>query len=227
MNRYNLFHKVHKGLRALLYDTGMLLQRTDFTMESEAQEAIGRVQFVVSLFEQFQQAEDAVVLPAMMGYEVSVTNSFEQEHEEVYILGRKLEKLLSDFKTVSLPLEKVAVSNEIVATFEEYTLVQILHMAMEEQVVNRILWRYYTDAELQKLAWKIITDADAPLSTPYSKWILQGLNNNEIVRWLIEAKHTAKAVEFESLLRTAEAELHPRRWSLLQDVLSTGTLLTH
>lgn len=226
MNRYNLFHKIHKGLRALLYDTGMLLQRTDFTMESEAQEAIARVQFVVSLFEQFQQAEDAVVLPAMIGYEMSVTESFEQEHEEGYLLGRKLERLVSDFTIVSLPLEKVAVSTELVATFEEYTLIHILHMAREEQVVNRILWRYYTDTELQKIAWKIINDADAPLSTPYNKWILQGLNNNEIVRWLKEAKHTAKEPEFESLLKTAEAELHPHRWSLLQDVLATGTFLT-
>lgn len=225
MHRYNLFHKIHKGLRALLYDTGMLLQRTDFTIEEEAQEATGRVQFAVSLFEQFRQSEDAFVLPALTGFEPSVTEAFEQEHEEGYLLGQKLEYLMADFKTISLPLEKIAVSDELMAVFEEYTLFHILHMAREEQVVNKILWRYYTDAELQKIAWKIINDPASPLSMPYNKWMLLGLNNNEIVRWLKEVKLTAKEIEFQSLLKTAEAELHPHRWNLLQDVLTTGTFM--
>jgi hypothetical protein len=225
MNRYNLFHKIHKGLRALLYDTGMLLQRTDFTMENEAQEAIGRVQFVVALFDQFQQSEDTVVLPAITGYEAGVIQAFDQEHEETYLLGRKLERLVNDFTETSLPLEKVAVSAELLATFEEYTLIHILHMAREELVVNKFLWRYYTDGELQKIAWKMTNDPDSPFSALYNKWIFRGLNNNEIVRWLKEAKHSADRTEFESLLKTAEAELHPHRWSLLQDVLATGIFL--
>jgi hypothetical protein len=227
MNRYNLFHKIHKGLRALLFDTSMLLQRTDFTMEEEATEAIGRVQFAVCLFDQYKQSEDLYVLPVMMDYEPDLGDAFEQEHEEAYLLGKKVEGLVRDFKAATLPFEKVTFSTELMSLFEEFTLFNILHMAREEQVVNKVLWRYYTDAELQKISWKIINDAESPFVMPYNKWMFRGLNNNEIIRWLKEVKQSAKEIDFLSLLKTAEAELHPHRWCLLQDVLATGRFLAN
>lgn len=227
MNRYNLFHKIHKGLRALLYDTSMLLQRTDFTLAEEAEEAICRVQFAVSLFDQFQQSEDNFVLPVMMDYEPGLADSFEHDHEESYEMGKKLQRLAGDFQAATLPFEKIAISGTLLALFEEFTLFSILHMTREEQIVNKVLWRYYTDAELQKISWKIINAAESPFIMPYNKWMFRGLNNNEIIRWLKEVKETAREREFESLLKTAEAELHPQRWSLLQDVLLTGRLLAN
>jgi len=227
MSRYNLFHKIHKGLRALLYDTSMLLQRTDFTIEDEARDAICRVQFVLTLFNEFQDSEDGYVLPVMMTYEPGVADAFEQDHEEAYILGEKINRLIADFKSVTLPLEKVSISNELVAMFEEFTLFNILHMTREEQLANKMLWRYYTDAELQKIAWKIVNSTESQVIMPYSKWMIRGLNNNEIVRWLKEVKHTAPEMEFRSLLKTAEDELHPSRWNLLQDVLTAGTFLAN
>ncbi|HET7897909.1 MAG TPA: hypothetical protein VFL47_09575, partial [Flavisolibacter sp.] len=91
----------------------------------------------------------------------------------------------------------------------------------------KILWRYYTDAELQKLAWVIVNTTESTALLPYSKWMIRGLNNTEIVRWLKEVKTTAPELAFRSLLKTAEDELHPSRWSLLQDVLTAGTLLAN
>jgi hypothetical protein len=224
MNRYNLFHKIHKGLRALLYDTSLLLQRTDFTIEAEAKEAVLRVQFVLALFDQYQHSEDVYVLPVMTIYEPGVADAFEQDHEEAYLLASKIEVLIANFKKATLPFEQVAISNEIVAQFEEFTLFNILHMTREEQLANKMLWRYYTDADLQKIAWKIVNSAESSVNKSYGKWMIRGLNNNEIVRWLKEVKMTAPELEFRSLLQTAEHELHPSRWSLLQDVLTTGTL---
>ena len=51
MNRYNIFYQVHKGLRAMLYETALLLQHTDFTNFDEAEQAIEQLQTVVELFD--------------------------------------------------------------------------------------------------------------------------------------------------------------------------------
>lgn len=225
MARYQLFHRIHKGLRALLYDTGLLLQRTDFTIADESREAVNRLHFVVALFERYQASEDLYLLPAMMACEPGIASSFEEEHEEGYLLGKKLEKLTADFQKARLPLEQVAAGAEIFALFDEFILFNILHMGREEQVVTKILWRYYTDAELQKIAWKIVGESEPSFLSPYSKWMIRGLNNNEIVRWLKEVKHTAEERDFNLLLKTAEAELQPGRLNLLQDVLMTTALV--
>lgn len=224
MPRYNLFPRIHKGLRALLYDSSMLLQRTDFTIQDEAREAISRIQFVVALFEKYQHSEDKYVLPAITAYEPGIADAFEQEHEEAFLMGKKLEALLKDFTNTSLPLEQVAISTGIVSLFEEFTVFTIRHMAREESLVNKMLWRYYTDTELQKIAWKIISESEPSFMSPYSKWMIRGLNNNEIVRWLKEVRHTADEDDFQRLLKTAETELHPHRWCQLQEVLHTGAL---
>ncbi|HEV7331389.1 MAG TPA: hypothetical protein VGN63_10150 [Flavisolibacter sp.] len=222
MNRYNLFHRIHKGLRALLYDTSILLQRTDFTIQEEARVAISRLQFVISLFEKYQDSEDQYVLPAITAYEPGIAVGFEQEHEETYLVVKKLEALLKDFASTSLPLEQVSIGNEMVALFEEFTLSAILQIGREEQLVNKMLWRYYSDSELQKIALKIIRETETSTVSPYSKWMIRGLNNNEIVHWLKEVRHSADEDEYQTLLKTAAAELHPQRWNLLQDVLFTG-----
>lgn len=227
MHRYNLFHKIHKGLQALLYDTSMLLQRIDFTIDEEAADGIGRVQFVLSLFDRFQESEDAFILPVMMTYEPGVADAFEQDHEEAYLLSEKITTQVNHFRKASLPLEKLTFSNEIVTLFEEYTLFNILHMAREEQLANQLLWRYYTDAELKRIAWKIVSTTGSEALQPYSKWMIRGLNNNEIVGWLKEVKCTAPEMEFRSLLKTAEDELQPGRWNVLQDVLTSGTFLAN
>ncbi len=49
--RVNIFNQIHKGLRALLYESSLLLQQTDFSDEQEMQIAISRVKMVADLFD--------------------------------------------------------------------------------------------------------------------------------------------------------------------------------
>ena len=45
--RVNIFNQIHKGLRALLYDTSILLQQTDFSNEEEMETAVKRGRITV------------------------------------------------------------------------------------------------------------------------------------------------------------------------------------
>ena len=42
MQRYNIFHQVHKGLKALLYETALQVQQTGFWNADEADDVIGQ-----------------------------------------------------------------------------------------------------------------------------------------------------------------------------------------
>jgi hypothetical protein len=65
MQRYNGFNLIHKGLRALLYHTGLQLQQTDFTVEDETEAAVNRVKEAIMLFEGHAHKEDNLILPAI------------------------------------------------------------------------------------------------------------------------------------------------------------------
>jgi len=214
MNRYNVFHRIHKGVRALLFDTSLLLQRTDFSNDGEARDAVGRLRLVIALFERYQHWEEQYVLPAVNAYEPSIAVAFGQDHEGVYLSVKKLGSLLTDFNNSTLPLEKVALGPEIITRFENIILATIPYMRREQSLVNKILWQYYADSELQQIAWKMASETEASLVTLYNKWMIRGLNNSEIIRWFKEVRQTMDGEgDFYQLLKTAEGELHPICWN--------------
>ncbi|MDQ3276683.1 MAG: hypothetical protein M3Q06_00040, partial [Bacteroidota bacterium] len=149
MNRYTVFYRVHKGLRALLFDTSLLLQRTDFTIEEEAGKAINRLRLVIAFLEQYRYWEDKYILPAMHAFEPGIAVEFEQEHENAYQREKKLENLLKDFSATLLPLEKLQWGAAISAQFEAVMQATIRYLSREQSLIDMMLWRYYTDFELQ------------------------------------------------------------------------------
>ncbi len=52
MERYNVFTRVHKGLRAFLFETAMTVQQTDFSVTDEAEAAMGRIGEALYYFNQ-------------------------------------------------------------------------------------------------------------------------------------------------------------------------------
>src|SRR5215475_13193184 len=105
--RHNTFYQIHKGLRAMLYETAIELQRTDFNNEEESAKALTNIENVVSLFDKHAYHEDTLVFPAVEKYEPSVVDAFEQEHLKDHELGSKLRVLIAMFDSVETDNEKI------------------------------------------------------------------------------------------------------------------------
>lgn len=224
MQRFNIFFPVHKGLRALLYETAIQLQQTNFTDNEEAADSVGQVKTVVSLFESHAHKEDNFVLPAIASYEPSVVATFEQEHEEDNALGESLERWIIAFEYAQALSAKQTIGEELTKAYIQFMVFNLRHMAKEEKVINPLLWRYYSDAELHQLTGKIIESIPSHEMAFFSRWMIRGLNNAEIQNWLSGVKNTAPEPVFQSLLDIAEEELQPHRWELIQDSLTENTL---
>lgn len=89
MLRFNSFNMIHKALRAMLYDTALTLQQTDFTDAMEAETALSKVEDVIHQFEQHAHHEDTFMLPAIEKFAPQVVEDFEKEHVEDLELGNR------------------------------------------------------------------------------------------------------------------------------------------
>ena len=225
MKRYNIFFPIHKGLRALLCETAQLLQQTSFTDVDEAADAIDRVKSVVSVFESHASKEDNYVFSALDAFEPSVVAAFEQEHEEDHELGEHLQKWVTAFEYAVAPSAKQSIGDELVKSFIGFMVFNLRHMAKEEQVINPLLWRYYTDEELHAITQKILASIPPEEAAYFSRWMVRGLNNAEILGWLKGVKNSAPQPVFASLLGIAEEELHPHRWNFVQEFLTEGAMV--
>lgn len=225
MNRYNIFYLVHKGLRALLYETALLIQQTDFTNTDEAEQSLAQLEIVLQLFDKHAHSEDTLVFSAIEQYEPSVADAFEQEHEKDHALGERLKEFSAAFINASTDDGKIILGKKINQAFIDFMVFNLEHMAKEEDIINTALWRYYTDGELQGITQKIVAAIPPPLMVLYSKWMMRGLSNNEITGWLKQVKNTAPDFVFQSLIKTAEDELCIQRLQLIREALTEGAMV--
>ena len=221
--RVNIFNQIHKGLRALLYETSLLLQQTDFFHEEEMKAAVERVTLVADLFDDHAHHEDEFILPAIQEYEPSIVDAFEQEHETDGRLTRALKDSLMAVQMAS-PLVRTEMANELTKTFVHFMVFNLEHMSKEENILNKILWRYYSDDEILAIQKKILASLSPWSAATGSRWMMRGLNNPEIVRWLRSVEESAPESVFQNLFATAEKELPEHRFRRVLETLTEGVM---
>lgn len=222
MKRYNTFYQIHKGLRALMYETALLIQRADFCTEAECQYVKQQVQTLVALFEKHAASEDHHVFAAVKTYEPSVADAFEQEHMKDHALGIKLQTALDELDKAG---DKTEAGNTLSNVFTEFMVFNLAHMAREEEVINTLLWRYYSDGDLHNLTLQIVAGIAPDQLLLYNKWMMRGLSIPEICGWLQEVKNNAPAFVFAALMKTAEDELSSGGKLQVAEALTEGAML--
>jgi len=224
MNRYNIFYQVHKGLRAMLYETALLLQHTDFTNFDEAEQTIEQLLAVVELFDKHAHTEDTLVFDAITSFEPSLVNAFEQEHREDHALGRRLTGVILSYGYAVSSSDQLEIGRSIASAFIEFMIFNLNHMAKEEDVINKALWKHYSDAALHGITQKIISSLPHSHMIKFSTWMIRGLSNNEIINWLREIKNNAPYPVFQSMLQMAQQQLNSNRWLRVQEALAEGAM---
>lgn len=224
MQQYNMFNQIHKGLRALLYDTAMQVQHTDFWNVDDAAVVIARIREVVFLFDKHAHSEDNFVFPAIEKYEPSVADLFEQEHVKDHQLGEALAGALAAYEAAPTLNEKVAAAPFISQSFIRFLVFNLEHMAREEEVLNKILWRYYSTEELVGITKEIIAHIPPHVLAKMNSWMLRGLNVPEITSWLNQVQATAPEFIYRALLEAAEEVLSEQRFRLVAKGLNKETV---
>jgi hypothetical protein len=208
-----------------LFETALQVQQTDFWNIDEAEDVIERINDVVRLFEKHAHSEDRLVFPAIEKYEPSVKDAFEQEHIKDHLLGQQLQEAISSYNQADVITGKAFAGRQIQTAFLRFMVFNIEHMAKEEEVINPILWRYYSDTELHSITTTIIAGIPPEYMVQYSRWMMRGLNNAEITQWLREVEKNAPAPVFQGLFVTAEKELPERRFRQILESLTEGAML--
>ena len=225
MTRFNIFNQIHKALRAMLYDTSLALQQTYFADAEEAETAMEKVRQVVDIFDEHAANEDHFVLPAIERYEPSLVGSFEQEHEKDHALTEKLRGLLMVYNHAVKTEVKIETGQAINHAFIEFMIFNLEHMSKEETVLNKILWRYYTDEEILDINQRIIISIPQHVTAFTSAWMMRGLSNTEISGWLKAVEKNAPRPVFTQLFSIAEKELSNNRFRKVLENLTEGTMV--
>jgi hemerythrin HHE cation binding domain-containing protein len=210
--RYNIFYQIHKALRFMLYETGIELQRTDFSNSEEANACLKKITEVVELFEQHAHNEDEKVFSALQVYEPSVVDSFEQEHETDLELAGKLKAIVNMFDSLTTDEEKLGLASALRRSYIEFMVFNLQHMAREEDVINNLLWRYYRDEDILAIEHDIVSSQPAEEAAFVVNLMMKALSTQEIVGWLKAVEKSAPDFVFNKLFEAAEKQLSHSRF---------------
>lgn len=217
--RYNIFNHIHKALRALLYETGSLLQQTDFTDADESEVALRKVHEVADIFDKHALHEDTYVLPAIAQYDAALVHSFEQEHDEDIAMAQRLKGLLNAFNNAVSSTERKDAGNAIHTAYVEFMAFNLSHMAREERILNIALWKHYTDVEIMDINNIIVANIPVAELQATSVLMIRSLNNEEIITLLKHVRSTAPEPAFQTLYMIASDELPLVRWQKVKRAL--------
>ena len=216
MQRYNIFYQVHKGLREMLYSSASQIQQTDFANQQQREGIARQLYDVLDLFDKHAATEDQWILPAIANYEPAVTTLFAEEHIKDHDLSEKLRSIIKGLQEAGSVHDQETWGAVLRPVFIEFLVFNLEHMAKEEEVLNRLLWRYFSDEELHGITQKILGYLPPETLQQYSTWMIRALSNNEISGWLKELKATAPDFIYEGLKNLAQKELPQQRWNFIR-----------
>ena len=224
MKRYNTFNKIHKGIRALMYDTALFLQQCDFNNRSEAEMACTGVERVLSVCAEHAFHEEQFVLAAIEKENPELCDEIECEHQAgKHITKRIKEYLLAIQECNNNP--KAPASEKLCRSFNDFIAFSLYHMNKEEEQVNKILWSLYTDEEIMAFELAAINCLSPEKLEFFSKWIMRGLADCEIIEWLKEIRNGSRQSCFQPLLNIAQKELPEHRWLKIESELMDGVMI--
>ncbi|MBB1286652.1 hemerythrin domain-containing protein [Flavisolibacter sp. BT320] len=223
--RFNPFNQVHKGLRALLYDTALLLQHTNFSAEEEIAEAVERVRLVNTLFDHHAHVEDSQIFPLLKTYAPEIVDDFEFQHQMDHELSKGLEKCLHLFTETNSPEQNLWAGNELLQHFNAFLAFNVEHMKKEETIVNACLWRYFSDEELKRKVQEIAASIPPEENKDFGFWMLRGMATHEIIDWFNEIKLAAPPPVFQAFCDLADAALPEKQWNNVKEALQEGAML--
>lgn len=209
MQRYNGFTMIHKALRAMLYDSALTLQQTQFADDKEAETALSKIEDVLFLFEGHAHHEDHFILPLIAAYEPSLVDEFESEHVTDLKLSNDLKNLINIFRNANFSEEKIAAGSALTKSFVEFMVFNLNHMAKEEVLINQALWKHYGDEQLIAGNRKLVASVKPEEMAIASKWMLRGVNYTDAIGWLSGIKAGAPSFVFDSFMQLASKEMKP------------------
>ncbi|MBO9636144.1 MAG: hemerythrin domain-containing protein [Chitinophagaceae bacterium] len=180
MQRLNIFNKAHKALRGLFCTTLIQLQQTDPTRLNELVPCISQIRLLLELLEQHALLEDNHILPLLEPNGASISTFFANQHVQDEILSTNLKCTLNSLEKENTKEEQLHLGQKLMLQFIDFTVFNLDHMNMEEQLINPFLWSAYPDAVLENKITEAIRASPPVHHEIFLDLMIQHQNKSEV-----------------------------------------------
>lgn len=217
--RFNVFNQIHKALRALMFDTVMILQQTDMQDPATAPIVLEQAELLLNIFDAHAHYEDTYILAAAQRFNPAMVEEFESEHVTDLQLTENLRRQISAYQNAIMPWDKYYIGFNLYYALNDFVAFNLKHMNKEEQLLNEMLWKNFTDEQIIDMERRIQQEIPADKVFTYFKWMVKGINDSELHQWLKTVKEEAPEFIFNALVEECRINLPASRFSRVEELV--------
>jgi hypothetical protein len=213
--RFNLYQAVHKGLRAFMADTLVRVGRTDATDPLDRADCAEQVRILLHLCGEHLVHENRFIHTAMERRAPGSTGQAETEHIAHVAEIAGLRRVLAQAEGASLA-QRDAYWLRLYHALSQFVADNLIHMLLEEQTHNAVLWAHHSDEELIAVHDELVASIPSEEMAVHFRWMLPSVSHAERVGMLQGMRQGMPPEIFASQLEMARPLLDARAWQKLK-----------
>lgn len=217
LRKTDLFTFIHKSIRSMIYNAGSMLQTTDFGDAKEAEKILALLKSDLELLHEHAVHEDNIIFPEIADDEPEMIKMLNEEHKDLEDKLNKLKELLEAISLTSDDDERLIYGSKLNNIFNDFAASYLAHMNHEEATVLDASFKYLTDDELIAIRTRIQTQIPAERYKIWLNWMLNSLNNSELIALLSGMKAGAPPQIFNNVIETAKSIIDNKRFELISE----------
>ena len=176
--RVDLFGPIHKAIRHALSSLLVRMGSTTFADAEAARAVVRELDEVLQLCEDHRGIEDRFILPALDERLRQPLRSVADDHATQPRVVSEL-RALGETLMDTLPERRPLAGRTLYLHFSTFTAELLLHMAEEEQMVQPLLERLFTDPELDAIRGRLLASMSGPEKMLSARYMLPALDRVE------------------------------------------------
>jgi hypothetical protein len=223
MRRYNLF-RIHKGLRALLYDTALQLQKTDFSDFEQSDAALDHLYIAIEFIESHINIEENLIFPLLNRYEKHTITFIIKDQQQGLNLAGEIKKISRIFRYSESDSERRIAGSALMNAYMSFMIFQLKLMSDEELILNHLIWYHFNDVKIISTEQQILDSLSPAELIVYSKWMVRALPSKELIEWLLGLKKAVRSLVFNTVMNHIQAQLPAESWYHIREELGETSM---
>ncbi|MFZ5446486.1 MAG: hemerythrin domain-containing protein [Myxococcota bacterium] len=217
-SRPDLFSAVHKGLRALMFDTLHLLSRCDPSDDFDVERTAHQLRALVRLCERHLHDENTFIHPSLDARRPGLVWEAAEAHDAQAQYATDFLRLATRLESPGVA-QRASLLRSLIGKLSEFIAHQLVHMHLEETRHTPALHETHTDDELHAMHRAIVSSIPADELALFLRWMVPALSHGERVELLTGLRAAPSPEPFHGALALARAHLAPRDFAKLCEAL--------
>lgn len=222
--RFDIYHRIHKALRACMADTLLWVGRLDCADPRDVGAAMAQVRSIAVFCASHLDHEDDFVHPALEARQPGAARQTEHEHGHHAATCAHL-AALADAVAAAHGAAVPAAAHQLYRALALFLADSIIHMDMEETDNNAVLWAGHSDDQLIAIEHAIVASLTDEERATTMRWMIPSMTPTERLALLDGVRQQAPAPVFAGTLAGMQPLLAANDWVKLCDGLGRAQRL--